>query len=109
MDIPIDKIKIGYNEWNVYKINNLHYEYSNFPFSIGADREYRIIVKYDIIKGYYDFDFKEYFEIYGSGGWNEWKNCDKKTKNIILEDVINRVKKPNKRNFTRFDIMDLED
>ncbi len=107
MNESIDKIEIGYDEWKIYKINDLHYEYYHFPFSIGADIRYKITIKYDIIKGYYNFNFEEYFEIYGSGGWGKWKNYDKKIKTVILEDIINRIKKPDKRKFTRFEIMEI--
>ena len=86
-----DIIEIGYDEWYVFKINELSYEYKHFPMTCcGLDQEYKITISLE--NKMYKFDAKEYAELYGSGGWSRWTFWKDELKDILLKDVKERIK-----------------
>ncbi len=43
----LDKIKVGYDEWEVREHEFGGYEYVHYPFSIAVDLVQRIIIRYN--------------------------------------------------------------
>lgn len=83
-------ITIDYEDWYIYKISNVSYEYRNFPPPIiGEEIEYKITVKKE--NDHYEVIAREYNEYYGSGGWEEWTDYKDKVMKTITEDAKNRI------------------
>lgn len=90
-DKPIDKIKIGYDTWYVYKISKTSYKYMHWPDAMFLDMIYQITVTLNNEK--YDFDMQECTD----SDWKEWEYYEDKVKDTVEEDTKKRInQKPNK-------------
>lgn len=91
---PLKIIKIGYDKWEVYKVSDFEYKYLYYPpVVIGADRCYRIVVKWNQETKRYNFNAEEYFEIYGSGGWSKWVDYSNEVREKLFTDAATRIGK----------------
>jgi len=95
-DDHIDKFKVDYEEWYVYKDSDTSYTYMHFPHSfVGEDERYKIIVSFmknEMGEEAYLFDAQEYCELHGSGDWTRWTHWEDELKDKILEDIKSRIK-----------------